>query len=941
MTTTSGGLLESQAALTLQDAALPHSAGEAIAVNATEVSEVPIALTAGRRATFRTFGVDGVEDPVLHLLSPSGSQVAIINAQGAGGEEQLSYQPAVSGTFRVVLRAKTALSTGRAGLTLNGEAWTDDLPFAGGLVKLHTIRAGEVLQTTPVPRGMSSVHSMYVIGGDGLNLLARRTGGPAAALNWTADQDHQTVTVVAGALTPGGGGAIRLTRNDAAISGHDADHDGLGTELERSIGTCADYFGVRRGFRCSTATDPADTDGDGIDDGWEYLGKFHISLGAGGFRTGRLPLPLWGANVRHKDLFLEVDMILRCPGDTELRMTPDNARLFAAYYQDEIGSPSIARQDAHAATLRNPDGKTGINVHLDTGVAPASEDDLTLYGDWGGYNVVDPELEECADNTHYQTAWREHMDPARRGVFRHVLAHNGNGGQTAIGSFAISGAISNAAVLVHESGHAMYLGHSGPDRVTGDVDVNCKPNYPSVMNYAFQNLGAGFADGSGNVTLNNASLQESGAVDPDNTLLLDGLEDTFDYWVDRASGSVDWNRDGFMSPATERVQAYANSRPGAACEYTRYNRSDLDEASDVSPAMSSLNGRVYTFYVRTDGRLRFAHTDSDWSCEVPDADAACVTWSTPETLSQEATSVDVERVGTPGRLLVVYVDPGGRLVETRLTLGAGGLQTWSPTTVLPDSSRASGEPSLARQGPCKAYLAYKTITGQLRHRQWTCVNGWGPETPALSDREQPIVLPDFASPGIGYAYLGFRPNRGSFVGAFAETDGTLRLWRLNEITGQWVLIERVDDVGRAEGRPALAWVSSATKTSDGRLYVAWLTHPASPEDRTVRIAMSHTSVRQLPNGHLARQFRIGLRTYLDNNSLRAAGISLLFDRESSSHLISAESRETGDESYISIRPKADGINDFAYTGYNDWETIRTGLCLGVLKSTALPYRVRC
>ncbi len=54
--------------------------------------------------------------------------------------------------------------------------------------------------------------------------------------------------------------------------------------------------------------------------------------------------------------------MMRCPEDTAREMTPEQARAFASYYQDEVGSPSPAKLAAHAATLRNPDGKPGIAV---------------------------------------------------------------------------------------------------------------------------------------------------------------------------------------------------------------------------------------------------------------------------------------------------------------------------------------------------------------------------------------------------------------------------------------------------------------------------------------------------------------------------------------------------------------------------------------------------
>ena len=36
-----------------------------------------------------------------------------------------------------------------------------------------------------------------------------------------------------------------------------------------------------------------------------------------------------------------------------------------------------------------------------------------------------------------------------------------------------------------------------------------------------------------------------------------------------------------------------------------------------------------------------------------------------------------------------------------------------------------------------------------------------------------------------------------------------------------------------------------------------------------------------------------------------------------------------------FRPKADGINDLLYVNYNDWETIRLGLCRNVVNPGGL------
>src|SRR6185312_15198735 len=104
------------------------------------------------------------------------------------------------------------------------------------------------------------------------------------------------------------------------------------------------------------------TDGDGISDRWEVLGRRDV--------WPHQPLPLFGADPRHKDLFVEFDFMQRSPGEAEVKMTPANARKFAAYYGDQVGTVSPDRQLFRASTLRNPDGRPGIRAHLDIGVAP-------------------------------------------------------------------------------------------------------------------------------------------------------------------------------------------------------------------------------------------------------------------------------------------------------------------------------------------------------------------------------------------------------------------------------------------------------------------------------------------------------------------------------------------------------------------------------------------
>jgi hypothetical protein len=147
--------------------------------------------------------------------------------------------------------------------------------------------------------------------------------------------------------------------------------------------------------------------------------------------------------------------------------------------------------------------------------------------------------------------------------------------------------------------------------------------------------------------------------------------------------------------------------------------------------------------------------------------------------------------------------------------------------------------------------------------------------------------------------------------------------------------------GAAEGRPAMAWVPT-TPASDitGRLYLMWIAHDsAHPAQRRVRMAMSYTKVTQQPSGELQKDPQVGLIADFDNMWHYAYGIDLLFERGYDTNLISMESLAGGG---LSVRPKADGINDFRYINYDDWATLRLGLCRNVINPGGLgPNAVTC
>lgn len=347
----------------------------------------------------------------------------------------------------------------------------------------------------------------------------------------------------------------------------DSDRDGLANTVEPKYGT-----------------DPnnADTDGDGLSDGVEIRGShadYYRASSKFAWRRRWVPksdIASRGASPFRKNAFVEVD-----------------------YWEDDTGTmrPGIELQNmiaTHFALLTNilnPDGSRGI--------------DILLY--------IDQELStltECTKEQLEGDAWAQYRSPRRDGVFTHGLfCKGGTGGVGFIpgGSFFVRGKtnfnttddLSEEAQNVlfssflHEFGHTIGLRHGGHE------ERNCKPNYPSDMNYAY--FPAFGIDGD-NYSLSSTRSQYSTGLLPEivestvseydpldapfgsvSFLEVFGGKTSTRYLTFPASNgntNVDWNRDGVPSQGPPPDPVRTGGDPG--CDDTTFRTIvDSDDQSTI------------------------------------------------------------------------------------------------------------------------------------------------------------------------------------------------------------------------------------------------------------------------------------------------------------------------------------------------------------------------
>jgi hypothetical protein len=656
---------------------------------ASFTSSVGQYLTAGSH-TVRTNSLSTGADSVLHIIDPSG--VGVYSNDDCNVftvSSCVTFTVPTAGAYTFLVYAFPG-SPGTANLIVDTGSPT---PVTLGGTLINGVLHGNYVYETALSTGGSTDTRLWAFDcSTGYVAKSNDDGGVGFGSQISCTSGSCNVCqILVSAYSTWSAGPTNLYINDSALG--DPDGDTIGKLLEDELRTC-EKGGGYTGSYCTDVFNGVDTDRDGLSDAFEIFGKdMHL---------GDTPqyLPQWGASPRHKDVFIEADWY----NATSQPMTAADASSVAALYA--TGS---------ASDLKNADGAGGVSLHFDLGIASSG----TLYGAWGGASL--------SNTSNFKAA---PADPAnfaqtRFGLFHYQLIWVGSSGGTTMSPYDRY-LVDGPWDIAHELGHGLNISHSGtpssgswlaggtPGYPAGQMD--CKPNYPSLMNYAATS--STFSLGTHPLVVNPSNVKELG-----NSFVTDATylgSPPWTYPIDGSHTGVDWNRDGSW------VDSVAGNREtttwGNFCTWATRNMqipSGLDGGKPLlrsylaaTPKLLKLGTRLYAFYISaSDYKIHYyqgavSGADQNGSCpggsayDIPDFNPAyhspCMTWSGDNIINASSyATYKFSAVASSSAVQFVYYDGSGNMRQFNSSSvdASGNLTGWSSDSLV--TAGVVGEPELA------------------------------------------------------------------------------------------------------------------------------------------------------------------------------------------------------------------------------------------------------
>ncbi|MEO5721171.1 MAG: choice-of-anchor tandem repeat NxxGxxAF-containing protein [Chthoniobacterales bacterium] len=431
--------------------------------------------------------------PTLTALSPMGQAASTIFgfSVAISGDTAVVAAAGKDGALHVFLRNDTTWSQQGPKLTRSSSADSD---FFGGSVGLSGNTAVVQFENTLNVGGVRGAYFYYRNGSSWSVPQFISEPRATSKLGKVAVSGETAIvgTSIFNRVNGGWSEQMKLSVDDPAAGNSSFGQTGVGISGETAlVGAYTATIGsnVNQGAAYVFLRSP-DSDGDGLPDDWEING---VTVD-GAF----IDLPAMGANWRHKDIFVHADWMGQDPGRPEVVLKPDPRAI------------KIVVDAFATAPVENPDGFSGINLHVDLGPTSALNYITGATGTWGALSRAHEVSFETTigsggagnfDWSAVDAVKALHFTPARRNaVFHYALFANefdlvGHSGLSrgldaadfivTLGDWPTPGGtlLQQAGTFMHELGHNLGLHHGGND------DINKKPNYLSVMNYGFTNVG--------------------------------------------------------------------------------------------------------------------------------------------------------------------------------------------------------------------------------------------------------------------------------------------------------------------------------------------------------------------------------------------------------------------------------------------------------------------